>query len=196
MSDISTALFGSARRGVLSTLFSRPDQEFYSRQIIRLVGVGQGAVQRELDRLSQAGIIARSRRANLVYYRANPACPVFSELSGLMVKTTGEADALAAALRPLAESIRVAFIHGDFAGGSAGPGANVDIFVVGMASFEQIQMRLAPIEANLGRKINVTVFGQSEFRNKAAAANQFVYSVLRGRKIFLVGDEQELARLV
>jgi uncharacterized protein len=196
MSDVSTALFGSARRGVLSVLFSQPNEEFYSRQVIRLVGVGQGAVQRELDRLSKAGIITRSHRANLVYYQANPACPVFTELSGLMVKTTGEADALAAALRPLAESIKVAFIHGDFAGGATGPGAGIDIFVVGMAGFEQIQMRLAPLEGQLGRKLNLMVFGQSEFRNKAATANQFVYSVLRGKKIFLVGDEQELAWLV
>jgi hypothetical protein len=176
-------------------LFSRPNEEFYSRQIIRLVGVGQGAVQRELDRLSRARIITRSRRANLVYYQANPACPVFSELIGLMVKTTGEADALAAAIRPLAESIKVAFIHGDYAGGATGPGAGIDIFVVGMAGFEQIQVRLAPLETQLGRKLNITVYGQSEFRNKAATANQFVYSVLRGTKIFLLGDEQALGQL-
>lgn len=177
-------------------LFSRPSEEFYSRQVIRLVGVGQGAVQRELDRLFKAGIITRNRRANLVYYQANAACPVFSELTGLMVKTTGEADALAVALRPLADIIRVAFIHGDYAGGLTGPGADVDILVVGMAGWEQIRNAVSPLETRLGRKVNITVFGQSEFRNKAAAANQLVYSVLRGKKIFLLGDEQALAQLV
>ena len=176
-------------------LFSRPNEEFYSRQVIRLVGVGQGAVQRELDRLTKAGIITRSRRANLVYYQANPACPVFTELTGLMVKTTGEADALATALRPLADCIKVAFIHGDYAGGATGPGAEIDIFAVGMAGFEQIHMRLAPLEGQLGRKLNITVYGQSEFRNKAATANQFVYAVLKGKKIFLLGDELALAQL-
>ncbi|MRR08851.1 ArsR family transcriptional regulator [bacterium] len=163
--------------------------------MIRLVGTGQGAVQRELERLHKAGIATRVRRGNLVYYQANPACPVFSELSGLMVKTTGEADALAAALRPLADSIKVAFVHGAYATGETGPGAAIDLFAVGMAGVEQMASRLRPVEQRLGRKINVTLFGQSEFRSKAARADQFVYSVLRGRKIFLLGDESQLEQL-
>jgi hypothetical protein len=157
--------------------------------------VGQGAVQRELERLSKAGIITRIRRANLVYYRANTACPVFGELAGLMVKTTGEAEVLAAALRPLADDIRVAFIHGPYAGGSAGVGDPVDIMVVGMAALAQVEQVLLPLEARLGRRINVTVYGQSEFRTKALAASQQVYAALRGRKIFLAGDEQALGQL-
>ncbi|MCU0607760.1 MAG: winged helix-turn-helix domain-containing protein [Candidatus Edwardsbacteria bacterium] len=163
--------------------------------MIRLVGTGQGAVQRELERLHKAGIATRIRRGNLVYYQANPACPVFSELSGLMVKTTGEADALAAALRPLAESIKVAFIHGPYAAGQTMPGTAVDLFAVGMAGVEQLASRLRPVELRLGRRVNVSVFGQSEFRTKAARADQFIYSVLKGRKIFLLGDEAALEQL-
>ena len=194
MSDISKALFGNARRGVLIVLFGHPSEEFYSRQIIRLVGTGQGAVQRELDRLYKAGLITRIKRGNQVYYQADPTCPACAELIGLMAKTTGEADSLAAALRPLADTIKFAFIHGPFAGGAKEPGSAIDILVIGTAGLEQVAQKLHQVERRLDRKLNITVMGQSEFRNKAATANQFVYSVLRGKKIFLLGDERQLER--
>jgi len=60
--NLSSALFGKGRRTVLALFFSRPDESFYLRQIARMTGVWQGAVQRELKRLTEAGIIARVGR--------------------------------------------------------------------------------------------------------------------------------------
>jgi uncharacterized protein len=196
MSNISDTLFGRARRGVLSLLLGRPNDEFYSRQVIRAVGAGQGAVQRELARLSQAGIITKTSRGNAIFYQANRACPVFNELTGLMVKTTGEADSLAAALRTLADGIKVAFVFGDHSNGLSTPGGDIEILVVGTVNLERVAQALAPAQAHLGRTLNPTVYGISEFRHKAATGYQFLYTVLRGKKIFLVGDEQQLGQLV
>ena len=196
MSEISDTLFGRARRGVLSLLLGRPNDEFYSRQVIRAVGTGQGAVQRELVRLSQAGIITKIRRGNAIFYQANRACPVFNELTGLMVKTTGEADSLAAALRTLSDGIKVAFVFGDYANGLSAPGGDIEILIVGTVNLEQVDRALAPARERLGRRMNATVYGMSEFRHKAATGYQFLYAVLRGKKIFLVGDEQQLGQLV
>ena len=53
---LSSALFGSVRRRVLGLFFSHPDEGFYPRQVVRLTGAGQGAVQRELKRMSDAGM--------------------------------------------------------------------------------------------------------------------------------------------
>ncbi|HTY08836.1 MAG TPA: ArsR family transcriptional regulator [Candidatus Edwardsbacteria bacterium] len=164
--------------------------------MIRAVGAGQGAVQRELLRLSQAGIITKTRRGNAIFYQANRACPVFHELSGLMVKTTGEADDLAAALRPLAGDIKAAFAYGEYAAGTATPGSAIDIMVIGTVNHEQLARTLASLQERLGRTVNPTVYGMAEFRTKAAAGHQFIYTVMRGEKIFLVGDEQQLKGLL
>jgi hypothetical protein len=146
--------------------------------------------------LSNAGIITKTRRGNAIFYQANRACPVFPELTGLMVKTTGEADALAAVLRPLAEGITVAFVFGDYANGISAPGVGIEIMIIGTVNLEQVVKALAPAQARLGRALNPTVYGMSEFRYKAATGYQFLYTVLRGKKIFLVGDEQQLGQLV
>ncbi len=84
--SLSAALFGKTRRAVLSLLYGHADEAFYLRQIARAAGVGLGAVQRELRQLSDAGIIQRTVRGRQVYYRANPECPIFAELKGVVVE--------------------------------------------------------------------------------------------------------------
>ena len=98
--DLGSALFGKARRAVLGLLYARPDEAFYLRQITREVQAGQGAVQRELKRLVDAGLLTREARGREVHYRANRACPIFAELHGLVLKTVGLADVLRGALLP------------------------------------------------------------------------------------------------
>jgi predicted nucleotidyltransferase len=147
-------------------------------------------------RLSQAGIITKTRRGNAIFYQANRSCLVFNELTGLMVKTTGEADSLAAALRSLSDGIKVAFVFGDYANGLSAPGGDIEILIVGTVNLEQVTKALAPAQARLGRALNPTVYGMSEFKHKAATGYQFLYTVLRGKKIFLVGDEQQLGQLI
>ena len=69
----------------MGLLFRQPDEPFYVRKIIRLANVSPGAAQRELKRLSEAGIIARSSKDNHVLYQANPACPAYIELRSLFI---------------------------------------------------------------------------------------------------------------
>jgi DNA-binding transcriptional ArsR family regulator len=67
--SLSATLFGKTRRAVLALLYSHIDESFYVRQIARTAAVGLGAVQRELKKLSEAGIIRRTVRGRQVYYQ-------------------------------------------------------------------------------------------------------------------------------
>jgi DNA-binding transcriptional ArsR family regulator len=87
-SNLSAVLFGQTRRAILALLYGHPDEAYYLRQLARSGGLGLGAVQREVKRLSEAGILRRTVRGHQVYYQANPDCPVFAELKGLMGKVT------------------------------------------------------------------------------------------------------------
>lgn len=192
---LNSALFGKTRRAVLALLYSHPDEAFYLRQLIRAAGVGQGAVQREVKRLSDAGIVRRTVRGHQVYYQADPRCPVFRELKSLVVKTAGVGDVLRAALAPLAERIRVAFIYGSLARGEARRASDVDLLVVGNVSFGNVVAALHVGQVALRREVNPTVYSPAEFQAKCAAHHHFLTTVLRNEKIFLIGDDRELARL-
>jgi predicted nucleotidyltransferase len=193
--NLSGTLFGKTRRAVLSLLYGHADDAFYLRQIARAAGAGLGAVQRELKQLSDAGIIQRIVRGRQVYYQANPRCPVFEELKKLVVKTVGMGAVLQAALAPLADRIKVAFIYGSVARNSEGRDSDVDVMVVGKVTFAEIVSSLSEAQKTIGREINPTVYPPAEFRSKLAAGHHFLNTVLKEPTLFLIGDKGELARL-
>ncbi len=165
---LCSALFGETRRAVLALLFSRPDESFYLREVVRWAGTGRGAVQRELARLEQAGIVRRRRRGSQVHFQASAECPVFGELRGFVLKTVGLVGVLRAALSPLAERIRVAFIYGSVARGEARAASDVDLCVVGGVTFAEIAGAIRGAQEKLGREINPTVYPPAEFRGARA----------------------------
>jgi DNA-binding transcriptional ArsR family regulator len=193
--SLSSVLFGKARRAVLALLFSHADELFYIRQIVRIAGVGQGAVQRELTQLTRAGIVTRIARGRQVYYRANQECPIFEELRSIVMKTAGLGDVLRSALESLASKIKVAFVYGSMASARERRSSDVDIFIVGDVSFGDIVSLLSPVQETLGREINPSVFSPSEFRQKLSQRNHFLRSVTGGEKLFIIGDERDLARV-
>lgn len=73
-----------------------------------------------------------------MYYRANTASPVFSELKSLIVRTAGVVDVLRGALDGLTDRIAVAFVHGSLARGTEGPESDVDLVVVGDVTFSEV----------------------------------------------------------
>lgn len=176
-------------------LYSHADEAFYLRQLARAAGMGLGAVQREVKRLSDVGIIRRTVRGRQVYYQASSQCPVFGELKSLVLRTAGAGDVLRAALAPLADRVKLAFIYGSLVRGEARRGSDVDILVVGEVTFSEIVSALHRAQQKLGREVNPTVYPPAEFRSKLAAGHHFLTTVVRGEKIFLVGDGHELARL-
>jgi predicted nucleotidyltransferase len=193
--SLTAALFGKTRRAVLGVLYGHPNEAFYLRQLVRAARAGQGAVQREVKRLSEAGIIRRTVQGREVYYRANSECPLFSELKSLVVKTVGVGDVLRAALAPLGGRIKVAFMFGSFAHGKQNQGSDVDIAIIGEATFEEVVDALVSAQEALARDVQPTVYPVAEFQARVKAREHFVTSVLGEKKIFVIGDERELAGL-
>jgi len=179
----------------LALLYGHPDKSFYTRQIARELDASTGAVQRELENLARVGLIARSSLGNLVFYRANPRTPIFAEMRALVNKTVGAFGILQSALRPLSPRIAVAFVYGSMARQEEKAESDVDLMIVGKVTLEVALTRLANIESLLGRAVNPTVYSPAEFKSRLAKGNHFLASVLRGPKVFLIGDDDELRKV-
>lgn len=186
-------LLGKTRLAILALLFGRFEERFYLRQIARASGYGLGPVQRELKLLTEAGILRRSAEGRQVYFQADPESPVFPDLKSLLAKTVGIAGTLRDAIAPLAGRIKAAFIYGSIARGEERAGSDVDLLVVGEATFAEVVAALQAAQNALGREINPTVYPPDEFRAKVGNKHHFLTSVLEDPKIFLVGDDHELA---
>jgi predicted nucleotidyltransferase len=193
---IGAALFGAIRQAVLRLFFGHTDRRFYQRQIIRMIGLGSGAVQRELEQLTRAGILTRTVEGRQTYYQANRQCPIFKELHSLVRKTFGIAQVLQGGLRSVSGKIQLAFIYGSTAVGRETTASDIDLMVVGESvSTHDVVEALAEAQRDLGREVNPSVYGTQEFYRKLAEGQHFLSSVAAGPKIFLIGDENELTRL-
>ena len=188
-------LFGAYRRRILSLLLLHPDQSFYVREIGRLTGVPAGSLHREVRLLTDAGLLARSVAGNQIRYQVDRSCPVYEELAGIFRKTVGLADVLREALASLGDAIRLAFIFGSVAQGKEQPTSDIDVLIVGTASFSQVVKALIPARDRLGREVNPVVMTSERFRTKLKGRDRFVSRLVREPKIFLVGDAGELAEL-
>ena len=193
---LAETLFSKNRRAVLSLLYGHSDEAFYLRQIVRASGGGVGAIQRELRQLVKADIIRRTTKGNQVYFQANTECPVFSELKSLLMKTAGVADLLRTALGPLADRIEVAFFYGSVVRGEERHHSDVDVLVIGGVRFADVVAATSPAQDQLQREINPTVYPVDEFRAKLAAGHHLLSRVTAGNKVFLIGDQYGLERLL
>ncbi len=191
---IANALFSSVQQRVLGILFGQPDRSFYANEVIKLAASGTGAVQRELRRLEAAGLVTATRRGNQKHYQANRDCPVFDELRGLMLKTTGLTDVLRAALHPLAGSIHAAFVYGSVAKRTDTASSDIDLMVISDSlGHGELFAVLDEAIIRLGRTVNPTVYTRQELARRRRKKNAFLTRVLAQSKLWLYGGEDDLA---
>jgi predicted nucleotidyltransferase len=157
-----------------------------------MTNTNAGTLHKELSTLARAGILTSERRGNQLFYRANPGCPIFEELTSILRKTSGLATVIALALEPLASRITSAFVFGSVAQARESSDSDVDVMVIGEISFSEVVNQLYSTQLTLGREINPKVFAISEWKERHVAGDPFVQDVLRKPKIFLIGNDHDL----
>jgi predicted nucleotidyltransferase len=195
-SSLARALFGATRQAVLSLLFGHPDQRFYQRQIIQRIGLGSGTVQRELQNLVLGGVLVRTVEGRQTYFQVNRQSPIFGELQSIVRKTLGVSQVLREALSKLGRRIKVAFVYGSIATGKETSVSDIDVLIIGGVSLMDVVSATANSQRDLGREVNPSIYPVAEFCRKLAAGQHFITSVVESPKIFLIGNEQQLKRLV
>ena len=88
---LADALFSATQQRVLALLFGQTGRSFFTNELIGLVGAGSGAVQREVRRLAESGLVTVTYIGSQKHYQANPAAPIFEELRSIVTKTLGPA---------------------------------------------------------------------------------------------------------
>jgi len=190
---LADALFGRVRQRVLALLFGRPDRSFYTNEIIAWVDGGSGAVQRELNRLEAAGLVTVSPIGRQRHYRANERAPIFAELRGIVLKTSGLRDVIRAALSPLESNITAAFVFGSIANGVATAESDVDLMVISdRLTYAELFGALEDASAQLARPVNPTIYTSAEFARRRKEGNPFLKKVLDRPRIWLIGSADAL----
>lgn len=192
--SLADALFSSTQQRVLGLLFGQPARSFFATELIALAGSGSGAVQRELKRLAESGLVTLRRVGNQRHYQANPDSPLFAALHDIVMKTSGMALPIRSALQPFGDAILAACVYGSVASGSDTAHSDIDLLLVAESlTLEDVYGALEPFEKRLARKISVTLYTPEEFLRRKATGNAFLTKVLSGPLLPLLGDIHALA---
>lgn len=194
ITSIADALFTKTQQRVLGLLFSKPDESFYTNEILRRADMGRGTVTRELEKLAGAGLVLVSREGNQQHYQANPASPIFEELVSIARKTFGVADVIREALKPVNEQVLSAFIYGSVAKGEATAKSDIDLLVISNSlAYADLMTCLVIAEETLSRPINPSVYELAQLKRKWHEDNAFISKVMEQPKIWLKGSENDIS---
>jgi predicted nucleotidyltransferase len=192
--SISFALFTDSQSRLYSWLFGQPERAFHLNELRRLTGLGSASLQRELNRLADAGLVDTQAVGNLRRFQANPQSPVYAELVALTRKTLGTAPVLRHALTPLQPGLQSAWVYGSVAKQTDTASSDIDVMLVGNnLLLSQVLACLEPAELQLGRKINPSCYSPQEFERRRAEPDSFVNRVLSQPILPLIGDAHEPA---
>lgn len=189
---LANALFTPVQQRVLGLLFGQPDRRFQSAELIRMADSGTGAVHRLLTRLADAGLVSVERAGNQKYYQANRTSPVFAELHGLVVKTSGLLEPLRKALASFGDHIVAAFVYGSLANGTDRASSDVDLMVIAEGiEYADLFAVLQPVETEIGRGIQPNLMSLQDWRRKRQQKG-FVARIAVGATLFVMGSEDDL----
>lgn len=190
------ALFPKIRQKLLAATYLQPEKWWFMSELAAFIETTPSSLQRELNTLVESGIMRSRRDGNRLYFQAETDSPIFAPLRELLGQTLGVTENLKEALHSFKDKINFAFIYGSVARKEETTQSDVDLMIIGSSGLAEISPILSDLERKFNREINATCYSLSEFQKKVGSGNHFLTEVLGREKIFLIGDENELAEFI
>ena len=194
MNVLAELLSSRVRAEIFRLLFDGTNVELHMRELERKSGCAIGTIQTELKKLARLDLVASRRDGNRLYFRANRVHPLYADLCGLVRKTVGVVGLLRAALASCRE-VDCAFVFGSMARNGETAGSDVDLMVIGSIGLRTLSGKLSTLAEQCGREINPHVLSAEEFGARIRQSDHFLLNVMKSRKQYLKGGEDDLAKL-
>jgi predicted nucleotidyltransferase len=194
MSILSEILSSKARAELFRLLFGVNKSELHMREMARQAGCAIRTMQTELSRLHRLDLVVPRKDGNRTYYRANLKHPLYPDIHGLVLKSVGLVDILRRALGK-SPHIQFAFVFGSVARQEEMAGSDIDLLVIGTLGLRDLAGLLVGVSEQLGREINPHVMRLEDFTARSSAGDHFITQVMASGKIFIIGNQDELAAM-
>lgn len=193
-------LFGSKTRAkLLKVFFMKSDQEFFVRELSRMIDVQINAIRRELELLMKIGLIkeidAKQTKRQVKeatetgeslrkYYKLNAESIVYPELHALMLKEklTGE-EVFVKELGKKVGEVKLLLLTGSFTGERR---AASDLLIVGDIKEGTLARLIQRYEKEFGFPIRYTMMSEKEFFDRRYVMDKFLYSLFEGYHLKVV----------
>lgn len=129
-------IFGSgARVKLLQQFLNNPEEEFFIRELTRILDEQINSLRRELENLENIGLLKSREKNRKKYYHVNPHYVLLPELTSIVRKTNEDNQVLLKKLSKLG-NIDILILTGSFI---EKDGGDVDLFMVGEVSDSDLE---------------------------------------------------------
>jgi len=208
-------LFGSKTRvKLLKFFFANQDEEFFVRELTRLLDEQINSIRRELINLADAGVVKSIDKENKVYYRLNKEGDLYEGLdkilapkaeaspseakevkAGKVVGGSGEKKGIVVKDAKLKlvkdeigslEGMKMLSVSGVLLKNAA---KGVDLVAVGDLKDEnEFKERISTIETKLNKPLNFVLFTEEDYRYRLKINDRFIISFLQGKHEVLLDE--------
>lgn len=171
--DALKALFSSQTRvKLLSVFLLHPEEEYFIRQLTRLLGEQINSIRRELENLRRIGLVKARHRNRKKFYKTDTDFIFYSELRNMFAKEVkGGESATVASLKNLPG---LQFL--ELAGSFVGTHSKVDLLVVGDVKKEVIEVLLA--QDPTMRSVKYSLFSKADFLYRLSLRDRFILEIV------------------
>lgn len=165
------------------------------REISRRAGISPSEAKSELDKLTVAGVLKPEHKGNLVLFYLNSQCAFLHELKQLYLKTEGLFEQMHRELSAL-NGLTFVFVYGSMAQGDFRERSDVDLLAVGNINEETFTKHIYNLQRKTNREINYILWSEGDLRRKLRAKGAFISSLLKKKRVWLVGSGDGFAGIV
>lgn len=170
--DALKALLSSQTRvKLLSVFLLHPEEEYFIRQLTRLLNEQINSIRRELENLRKIGLVKARHRNRKKYYKADTDFIFFTELRSMFAKGVRGENATVSTLKTL-PGVQYLLLAGSF----AGTHSKVDLLLVGDVKKEVIELLLA--QDSTMRNVKYSLFSKADFLYRLSLRDRFILEIV------------------
>lgn len=174
------ALFSSQTRvKLLSTFLLHPEEEYFIRELTRLLNEQINSIRRELENLRRIGLVKARHKNRKKYYKIDTDFPLYADLRNLFSKAMQGESPFVASLKNL-PGVKLVLLAGNLCGTES----KVDLLLVGDIKKEVLEAILAQ-DPNM-KYIKYSIFSEADFLYRLSLKDRFVQEILNDPRHLIV----------
>ena len=171
-SSVLKALFSSQTRvKLLSTFLLHPEQEYFIRELTRLLNEQINSIRRELENLRRIGLVKARHRNRKKYYRIDPDFVFYGELRSIFAKEIQSDTPIVDSLKKMPD-VKLVQLAGSFVNSDS----KVDLLVVGELKKEMLEALL--LQDPTMKDLKYSIFSEADFLYRLSLRDRFITEIL------------------
>lgn len=190
--EVLKALFSSQTRvKLLSVFLLHPEEEYFIRQLTRILNEQINSIRRELENLRRIGLVKARHKNRRKFYKVDQEFPIFHDLRSIFAKGVRGENATVVALKRLS-GIEFLLLAGTFANTES----RVDLLIAGDVKKEAVEVVLNQDPAM--KHIRYSLFSKADFLYRLSLKDRFIIEIVDDPRHLIalnsIASEMEEAR--